>query len=169
MFSSGKILSSKLRKALAQLPYLPRALKLVWEVARPWTTAWIVLLIVQGLLPAAMVYLTKVVVDGVVRSLSKDSSWPVFPLLLLGGLLLLLCRLTLRALLLLGGFLLLFRILWLHPLLLCTLCCGGCLAGLLAGCCPCRAFASPAFACRAGLGFALARWLACSFLLPPPR
>jgi ATP-binding cassette subfamily B protein len=89
MFSSGKILSSKLRKALAQLPYLPRALKLVWEVARPWTTAWIVLLIVQGLLPAAMVYLTKVVVDGVVRSLSKDSSWPVFPLLLLGGLLLL--------------------------------------------------------------------------------
>ena len=89
MFSSGKILGSKLRKALAQLPYLPRALKLVWEVARPWTTAWIVLLIVQGLLPAAMVYLTKVVVDGVVRSLSKDSSWPVFPLLLLGGLLLL--------------------------------------------------------------------------------
>jgi hypothetical protein len=28
MFSSVKILSSKLRKALAQLPYLPRALKL---------------------------------------------------------------------------------------------------------------------------------------------
>src|SRR6185295_15560730 len=89
MFSSIKILSSKLRKALAQLPYLPRALKLVWAVARPWTTAWIVLLIVQGLLPAALVYLTKLVVDGVILSLRQDSSWPVIPLLLLGSVLLL--------------------------------------------------------------------------------
>ena len=94
MFSSGKILGSKLRKALAQLPYLPRALKLVWAVARPWTTAWIVLLIIQGLLPAAMVYLTKLVVDGVVGALRNGSSWsnarPVFvSLLLLGGVMLL--------------------------------------------------------------------------------
>src|SRR5689334_19443274 len=86
---SREILGSKLRKALAQLPYLPRALKLVWAVARPWTTAWIVLLIVQGLLPAAVVYLTKLVVDGVVVSMRKGSSWPVIPLLLLGGVLLL--------------------------------------------------------------------------------
>ena len=89
MFSSGKILGSKFRKALAQLPNLPRALKLVWAVARAWTTVWIVLLIVQGLLPAAIVYLTKLVVDGVVVSLRRESSWPVMPLLLLGGVLLL--------------------------------------------------------------------------------
>jgi ATP-binding cassette subfamily B protein len=90
MFSSAKILSSKLRKALAQLPYLPRALQLVWAVARPWTTAWIVLLIVQGLLPAAIVYLTKLVVDGVVVALRNGSSHTVLlPLLLLGGVLLL--------------------------------------------------------------------------------
>jgi ATP-binding cassette, subfamily B, bacterial len=94
MFSSGKLLTAKLRKALAQLPYLPRALKLVWEVARPWTTAWIVLLIVQGLLPAAAVYLTKLVVDGVVAAVRNDSSWPVVRhvlvlLMLLGGILLL--------------------------------------------------------------------------------
>jgi ATP-binding cassette subfamily B protein len=86
MSSSGKILSSKLRKALAQLPYLPRALELVWEVARPWTTAWIVLLIVQGLLPAAIVYLTKLVVDGVVV---RDVRHVLLRLLLLGGVLLL--------------------------------------------------------------------------------
>ena len=90
MLSSAKILSSKLRKALAQLPYLPRALKLVWAVARPWTTAWIVLLIVQGLLPAAIVYLTKLVVDGVVIALRNGNSRPVLlPLLVLGGVLLL--------------------------------------------------------------------------------
>ncbi|HSL53817.1 MAG TPA: ABC transporter ATP-binding protein [Pyrinomonadaceae bacterium] len=88
MFSSAKILRSKLRKALAQLPYLPRALRLVWQVARPWTTAWIVLLIVQGLLPAAMVYLTKLVVDGVVLAL-RNGTLSVTPLLLLGGVLLL--------------------------------------------------------------------------------
>jgi ATP-binding cassette subfamily B protein len=86
MSSSGTILSSKLRKALAQLPYLPRALSLVWEVARPWTTAWIVLLIVQGLLPAAIVYLTKLVVDGVV---ARDVRHVLLRLLLLGGVLLL--------------------------------------------------------------------------------
>ena len=86
MSGSGKILSSKLRKALAQLPYLPRALKLVWEVARPWTVAWIVLLIVQGLLPAAIVYLTKLVVDGVV---ARDVRHVLLRLLLLGGVLLL--------------------------------------------------------------------------------
>jgi ATP-binding cassette subfamily B protein len=90
MFTSVKILSSKLRKALAQLPYLPRALKLVWAVARPWTTTWIALLILQGLLPAATVYLTKLVVDGVVDALRNGSSRPVLlPLLLLGGVLLL--------------------------------------------------------------------------------
>src|ERR1041385_4821362 len=94
MFSSAKILGSKLRKALAQLPYLPRALQLVWAVARPWTIAWIVLLIVQGLLPAAIVYLTRLVVDGVVLTLRNGSQAPdirlvLTRLLLLGGLLLL--------------------------------------------------------------------------------
>lgn len=91
MFDSVKILSSKLRKALAQLPNLPRALDLVWSVARPWTIAWILLLIVQGLLPAAVVYLTKLVVDGVVRA---NGSWPamrdvLLRVLMLGGVLLL--------------------------------------------------------------------------------
>ena len=67
--------------------------ELVWQVARPWTTAWIVLLIVQGILPAAIVYLTKLVVDGVVVALSNGGSWPssrcCCSLLLLGGVLLL--------------------------------------------------------------------------------
>jgi len=61
-----RILREKLRKALAQLPNLPRAFGLVWSVARPWTITWVVLLIVQGLLPAAAVYFTKLIVDGLV-------------------------------------------------------------------------------------------------------
>ena len=46
-----------------QMPHLPRALALVWKAAPGWTTLWAVLLIVQGLLPVALVYLTRTVVD----------------------------------------------------------------------------------------------------------
>jgi ATP-binding cassette subfamily B protein len=94
MFNSVRILGSKLRKALAQLPHLPRALSLVWQVGRPWTIAWIVLLIVQGLLPAAVVYLTKLVVDGLLLASRSGGSWPAMRsvlvlVLILGGTLLL--------------------------------------------------------------------------------
>src|ERR1041385_2161447 len=94
MFNSVKILSSKLQKALAQLPHLPRALWLVWQVGRPWTVAWILLLIVQGLLPAAFVYLTKLVVDALLNAVRIRGSWPemrtvLMLVLLLGGVLLL--------------------------------------------------------------------------------
>ncbi|HEY2962151.1 MAG TPA: ABC transporter ATP-binding protein [Pyrinomonadaceae bacterium] len=82
------ILSAKLRKALAQLPYLPRALALVWEVARPWTIAWIALLVIQGLLPAAVVYLIKPLVNALVVAVRIGAWWPtVFPVLVLLGLL----------------------------------------------------------------------------------
>ncbi|HXC72990.1 MAG TPA: ABC transporter ATP-binding protein [Pyrinomonadaceae bacterium] len=81
-----KILGTKLRNALAQLPYLPRALKLVWDVARPWTIAWTVLLIVQGLLPAAIVYLTKLLVDGVI---ARQARYVLALIAILGGILLL--------------------------------------------------------------------------------
>src|SRR6185437_1357806 len=73
---NSRSLSAKLRKALAQLPHLPRTLGLVWTVARPWTTAWIILLIIQGALPAATVYLTKLIVDGVLRAVRGGSAWP---------------------------------------------------------------------------------------------
>jgi len=94
MFNSIRILSSKLRKALAQLPHLPRALALVWQVARPWTVTWIVLLIVQGFLPVATVYLTKLVVDSLAIAVRNGGSLPemrevLVRLLLLGGVLLL--------------------------------------------------------------------------------
>ena len=77
MPDSLQVLGAKLRTALAQLPYLPRALGLVWQVARPWTIAWIALLAVQGLLPAATVYLTKLVVDGVVGTLTTGGAWQI--------------------------------------------------------------------------------------------
>ena len=75
MSQHWSFLGTKLRKAFAQLPQLSRAVGLLWRVARPWTIAWLILLIVQGLLPAATVYLTKLVVDGVVAAVNAGSSW----------------------------------------------------------------------------------------------
>src|SRR6266403_598942 len=76
MTPAPKILTEKMRKVLAQLPYLPRTLGLMWSVAKPWTIAWIVFLLVEGVLPAASVYLTKLVVDGLVKALKNGGSWP---------------------------------------------------------------------------------------------
>src|SRR5882762_3911906 len=75
MTPAPKILTEKMRKVLAQLPYLPRTLGLMWNVARPWTIVWIILLVVEGSLPAASVYLTKLVVDGLVKALKGGGSW----------------------------------------------------------------------------------------------
>lgn len=81
------ILKAKFRKAAAQLPYLPRALALVWAVARPWTMAWIALLVLQGLLPAASVYLIRPLVNSLVSAVRIGSWWPaVLPVLVLLGL-----------------------------------------------------------------------------------
>lgn len=55
---------AKVRSALLKLSYLPRALSLVWTAARSWTMAEVALLLVQGLLPASLVYLTKLLIDG---------------------------------------------------------------------------------------------------------
>ncbi|MFC1878894.1 ABC transporter ATP-binding protein [Chloroflexota bacterium] len=77
-----KLLRSKFRELFTQLPYLPGALSLVWQAARTWTIAWAALLIVQGLLPVATVYLTRAVVDSLVASLDADGSWETLSLVL---------------------------------------------------------------------------------------
>lgn len=74
--------------------YLPNALRLVWAAASGWTVAWAILLVLQGVIPAATVYLTKVVVDAVAEAMGAGLSWEVAatvvgPAVVLGGLLLL--------------------------------------------------------------------------------
>ena len=87
----SKLLPPKFRDALAQpfdrlrtsLPYLPRAFVLVWAAARRWTIAWAVLLLVQGLLPVATVYLTRTLVDSLVAALDAGDWASLRPTLLL--------------------------------------------------------------------------------------
>src|SRR5687768_6578228 len=82
------ILRTKLRGVRAQIPYVPRTLALVWTAARNWAVAWAVLLIAQGLLPVATVYLTRGLVDGLVAAAEAGGAWhAVRPVVLLAILL----------------------------------------------------------------------------------
>jgi ATP-binding cassette subfamily B protein len=60
---------------MTRLSYLPRALRLVWKAAKNWTLAWFILLVIQGLLPAATVYLTRLLVDSLVAAMGIGGSW----------------------------------------------------------------------------------------------
>jgi ATP-binding cassette, subfamily B, bacterial len=59
----------------SQLRYLPQALGLVWSASRHWTVAWAVLLVLQGALPVATVYLTRMVVDSLVAATTNAGGW----------------------------------------------------------------------------------------------
>lgn len=69
------LFASKLRKGQAQFLYLLRALLLVWSAARGWMLAWLVLLIIQGFLPVAIVYLTRILVDSLVAVVEAGGTW----------------------------------------------------------------------------------------------
>jgi ATP-binding cassette subfamily B protein len=74
MKSSPVPLKFRFKDILNQMPYLPRAIFLVWQAARPWTITWLVLLLIQGLLPIATVYLTRALVDNLVIALEAGGS-----------------------------------------------------------------------------------------------
>ena len=65
-----------------RISYAGRGLRLVWEAVGPWALAWGALLVVQGLLPAAIVYLTKWLVDSVAAAVNGGTSWEVVQMVL---------------------------------------------------------------------------------------
>lgn len=74
--------------------YLQRALILIWAASARWTLLWFILLIIQGLLPTATVYLTKLLVDGISEAMGQGLGWEAMrpaaiPAILMGGVLLL--------------------------------------------------------------------------------
>ena len=52
---------------------MPQTIRLVWAATARWTALWLALLFVQGLLPAAAVYLTKGVVDSLLAAIASGS------------------------------------------------------------------------------------------------
>ena len=73
--------SSKLERIKKKIIYLIRAFRIIWLATKGWTVTWAILLLIQGALPAATVYLTKVLVDSVAAAigsgLSADSVQPI--------------------------------------------------------------------------------------------
>ncbi|MFN3596567.1 MAG: ABC transporter ATP-binding protein [Rubricoccaceae bacterium] len=82
------------RELLGWLGYARQALVLVRQAAPVWSVVWAALIVVQGLLPVALVALTKWVVDAVADAIGQGLSTEtvvlvVTPAALMGGLLLL--------------------------------------------------------------------------------
>ncbi len=66
-----------------RLAYLRRTLGLIWTATGGLTLAWLALLVVQGLVPVATVYLTKPLVDGLTSVIGAGATWaavqPIVP------------------------------------------------------------------------------------------
>ena len=70
-----KYIKTRLNKATGQLRYLPRTISLVWAAAPGYTLTCAVLLIVQGILPVATVYLTRALVNSLVAAIRVGGPW----------------------------------------------------------------------------------------------
>ncbi len=79
--------ASKARRAIGLIPQLGKAFTLIWSAARGWTLAWGVLLILQGLLPVAVVYLTRQLVDQLALAIRSGGDRSAFSPLLLPAIL----------------------------------------------------------------------------------
>ncbi len=69
------MIQRKVQQGLEQLPYLRRSLHLVWDATGWWMAAWMGLLVAQGSLPVATVYLSRVVVNQLVLVLGEGAGW----------------------------------------------------------------------------------------------
>ena len=69
--SSTYPLRRKLPSLSAKIVYWRRTLSLIWTAAPNWTLAWSVLLVAQGVLPLAGVYVLKLLVDSLVKAVKS--------------------------------------------------------------------------------------------------
>jgi ATP-binding cassette subfamily B protein len=79
MPSNQRSITKKVHQALSQVSYWPQTLRLIWHAAPFWTITWLILLVVQGTLPIASVYLTKLLVDSLVEAIRAGSDWQKMP------------------------------------------------------------------------------------------
>jgi ATP-binding cassette subfamily B protein len=68
-----------------QLPYLPQAFKLIRRAAGGLAVVWAALLLIQGLLPVATVYLTRTLVNGIAAMIGAGGGWGAMRPLLPAG------------------------------------------------------------------------------------
>jgi ATP-binding cassette, subfamily B, bacterial len=87
MPENRRLLATKILGAATQLRFLPRALRLVCSAARRWSLLWGALLVVQGVLPVAIVFLTRALVDSLAGVVGSAAEWSrIVPILILAAL-----------------------------------------------------------------------------------
>lgn len=72
------MIKKALQEFINRVPLILRGLNLVWRAAKPWTILWSVLLLMQGIAPAALVYLTRITVNQLTDALASQSPMDAF-------------------------------------------------------------------------------------------
>src|SRR5262245_41183781 len=75
MFQTGRLTAQRFSGSAAPLRDLRRVMKIVRSAAGHWHTAWLALLLVQGVLPVASVYLTRSVVNSFLATVRAGAEW----------------------------------------------------------------------------------------------
>ena len=86
-----------------QFPYLPRAFQLVRQSAGGLAIVWVALLLVQGLLPVAAVYLTRTLVNGIAAMIGAGGGWAAMLPLLPAGIAMALVLISIEVFQSIGG------------------------------------------------------------------
>ena len=66
---------TKLRIAVSQIGYLPRVFLLIWDASKGWTVARAIVLVLQGLMPAITMAVSRLIVDKFLPLLGGGFSW----------------------------------------------------------------------------------------------
>ena len=87
-------MNNPLTKANTLLSHIIKTISLVWKASRNWTTVWMILLFIEGVLPAATVYLTRQLVNSLVAATGAGITWEkiqtvLIPFALMAGVMLL--------------------------------------------------------------------------------
>ncbi len=82
----NRALFARLWRAVPQLSMLHETMRLIWAASKTWTLIWLILLIVLGVLPGGIVYLTRSLVDGVAYIVNNGYTWErAGPVVTVGG------------------------------------------------------------------------------------
>lgn len=71
----GESMAGVRKKIVRSVGHWKRAFRIVWSAAPGYTAVWILFLLLQGTLPVAAVYLTKLVIDSLVAANSSGGDW----------------------------------------------------------------------------------------------
>lgn len=87
-------MNNPLSRANTLLSHIKKTIGLVWKACPNWTIAWMLLLFIQGVLPAATVYLTRLLVNSLVAVSGAGITWDkiqivLIPFALMAGVMLL--------------------------------------------------------------------------------